>query len=71
MSDATICIRVNGEPLTLPRGSTLSSLLAQRSLAPQAVASARNGEFVPRSARAACTLADGDDIALFMPIVGG
>jgi sulfur carrier protein len=62
---------VNGDPCTLPDGSTLSELLASLAQAPEAVATAVNGEFVARPQRDSRVLQPGDDITCFQPIVGG
>jgi sulfur carrier protein len=64
-------ILVNGEPTDLPTGTTLAELVARRGLSPEAVASAVEGRHVPRAARAARVLAEGESVTLFQPIVGG
>jgi sulfur carrier protein len=38
---------------------------------PQALATAVNGEFVPREARAQCVLRERDAVFTFQPITGG
>ena len=43
-------VSVNGEPRTLPRPMTVTSLLASIGLDPRKVAVERNREIVPRSA---------------------
>ncbi|MDR2127518.1 MAG: sulfur carrier protein ThiS [Burkholderiaceae bacterium] len=67
----TIGITLDGQSAPVARGSTLADLLAQLGHAPDAVSTAVNGEFVARAARAAYTLAPGDQVLLFHPIVGG
>ena len=62
---------VNGEPQTWSPGLTLAELLHRRGDAPQAVATALNGQFVPRQARAQTTLRAGDALTIFEAIVGG
>lgn len=61
--------------MQLPAGSTLSQALDQLlpALNKQAeqVATAVNGEFVPRGARAGHVLQDGDTVLCFSPITGG
>ena len=52
-------------------GTTLASLIAQQQRPPESVATACNGQFVAREARAGTTLNDGDQVLLFKPIVGG
>lgn len=69
MSDKQIT--VNGEPRTLPQEATLADLVAALGQAPQSLATAVNGEFVPRGARAALQLRDGDAVFTFQPITGG
>lgn len=64
-------ILVNGEPVDLPAGTTLAELVALRGLAPEAVASAVEGRHVPRAARVARVLLEGESVTLFQPIVGG
>ena len=80
MSTATstaqnITVHTDHGPLSLPCGSTLSDALAQLlpRLGKQAeqVATAVNGEFVPRGARAEHPLQDGDAVLCFSPITGG
>ena len=48
----TITITINGEPRQLPAGSTLADVLAASSQPAASFASAVNGEFVARDARA-------------------
>lgn len=73
MNDATstLSVTLNGHAHRLPVGGTLAELLAQAGLDPQAVATAVNGTFVPRHARAERQLAPGDSVTGFQPIVGG
>jgi sulfur carrier protein len=64
-------ILVNGQPRAVPEGCTLHALLEMDRTGAQAVATAVNGEFVPRDARAAHALHDGDAVTFFEPITGG
>lgn len=64
-------VHLDGSPCTLPEDSTLADLLALRGLTADAVATAVNQRFVPRTARAATVLRDGDQITTFEPITGG
>lgn len=64
-------ITVNGEPRAIAEDTTLADLVAALGQAPQALATAVNGEFVPRDARAGLRLADGDAVFTFQPITGG
>jgi sulfur carrier protein len=64
-------ITVNGEPRAIEGHETLADLIAALGQAPAALATAVNGEFVPRSARASVQLRDGDAVFTFQPITGG
>jgi sulfur carrier protein len=64
-------ITLNGQPQTLPAGTTLADLIAASTAEPLSLATAVNGEFVPREARAQVWLRDGDAVLTFQPITGG
>ena len=64
-------LRLDGHPHAVPAGATLADLVAAQGHAPEAVASAVNGDFVPRGQRAAQKLQAGDAVLLFRPITGG
>jgi sulfur carrier protein len=64
-------ITLNGEARQLQDGATLADLIAALDQAPQALATAVNGEFVPRDTRAQRQLRDGDAVFTFQPITGG
>lgn len=64
-------ITLNGEPKQLQPGATLADLIASLTGQPQALATAVNGDFVPREARAKTPLNDGDAVFTFQPITGG
>lgn len=64
-------VTVNGEPRELPAGSSLADLVAACGVAPEALATAVNGEFVARDHRAQRPLAPGDAVFTFQPITGG
>ena len=66
-----IHITLNGEARQLPAGSTLADVLATRGQPAATFASAVNGEFVARDARATTPLADGDAVFTFQAITGG
>lgn len=70
--DATnrTAILVNGEP-TETQVRTLADLVADRGLAENQVATALNGEFVPKGARAATLLREGDKVEIVAPRQGG
>ena len=64
-------VTVNGSPHALPQPTTLADLVGRLGHPPTAIATAVNGDFVPRGARADRVLADGDRVQCFQPIVGG
>jgi sulfur carrier protein len=63
-------IVVNGEPVETP-ARTLAELVAGQGFSATAVATAVNGDFVPREARAARLLAGGDTVEIVAPRQGG
>ena len=67
----TMQITLNGEPRPIPEGQTLADLVAALGAPPQSLATAVNGEFVARAARAQTPLRDGDAVFTFQPITGG
>ncbi|MFN3568637.1 MAG: sulfur carrier protein ThiS [Polaromonas sp.] len=71
MTPITITITLNGEARELPPGSTLADALAESSQPAASFASAVNGEFVARDARANTVLSDGDAVFTFQAITGG
>jgi len=64
-------ITVNGEPRAMEAQATLADLIAALGQPPEAIATAINGEFVPRDARAATPLREGDAVFTFQAITGG
>lgn len=69
-----ITIQTDRGALPLPAGSTLDEALAHilsPHQPPHQIATAVNGTFVPRTARASQVLADGDTVLCFAPITGG
>ena len=66
----TITVTVNGSPETT-RARTLQAWVDALGVLPAALATAVNGNFVPRSLRAQQPLAEGDTILTFQPIEGG
>jgi sulfur carrier protein len=68
---SAVRVQLDGETIELAPGSTLAELLARRGVSPEAVATAVNGDFVARAARAARTLSTGDSVMCFKPITGG
>lgn len=63
-------ILVNAEPREIT-GSVLSDALAELGFDSPAVATALNGDFVPRDSRAATALAEGDRLEVLAPMQGG
>jgi sulfur carrier protein len=68
---SSINITLNGETRTEPVGISLADFIALLGASPQSLATAINQHFVPRDARAARILVDGDAITTFQPITGG
>lgn len=70
-----ITVRTDQGPLSLPAGSTLAQaldhLLPRLNKPAESVATAVNGQFVPRGARTGHVLNDGDAVLCFSPITGG
>ena len=64
-------ITINGEPRTVPESATLADLVSALGEAPQSLATAINGDFVPRNAREGTRLREGDAVFTFQPITGG
>jgi sulfur carrier protein len=69
-TSAATRIRLNGAPLET-RARTLADLVAVEGYAQAAVATAVNGNFVPRQERAATLLAAGDRVEIVAPRQGG
>ena len=69
-SDNRLRIIVNGEA-TETDAATLADLIARVGYKESAVATARNGDFVPRGARAQTRLAPNDSIEIVAPRQGG
>lgn len=63
-------IELNGRPAET-EAPTLSALLAERGHDPACVATALNGDFVPREAREATPLHPGDRVEVLRPMQGG
>jgi sulfur carrier protein len=69
-ASATITVVVNGNPESTA-ARTLQAWVEARGALPAALATAVNGNFVPRSLRAQQPLTEGDTILTFQPIEGG
>ena len=63
-------VLVNGERRE-PRAASLAELVAQLGFGQEAVATALNGDFVPRRERASTALRPGDNIEIVAPHQGG
>ena len=66
-----LLVTLNGAVHAVASGTSLADLLQSQGHAEHSVATAINGTFVPRSARAAHLLEASDQITCFQPIVGG
>lgn len=71
MNETTIDITVNGEARQVASGASVADLVSTLADTPVAVATAVNGDFVARSARADRVLQAGDALFVFQPITGG
>jgi sulfur carrier protein len=70
-SDAPLAVQLNGQALAWTPGLTVAAALEQGAYAADAVATAVNGEFVPRGQRGGTALQPGDQLTVFTAIVGG
>jgi sulfur carrier protein len=66
-----IDVVVNGEPRTVPPGTTVSALIDELGLADRRVAVERNREVVPRAQHSSTVLAAGDRLELVTFVGGG
>ena len=64
-------VTLNGEAREVDAGTTLADLIASLATEPQSLATAVNGDFIAREARAQLALRDGDAVFTFQPITGG
>ncbi|MEO6277792.1 sulfur carrier protein ThiS [Roseateles sp.] len=67
MSDFTL----NHEPRPWREALSVAALVAEQGRAPDAVATAINGIFVPRARRDTTLIQPGDELTLIQPITGG
>ncbi|CAM4026102.1 sulfur carrier protein ThiS [Roseateles saccharophilus] len=67
MSEYTL----NGQAQAWREGLSVAALLAELERAPDAVATALNGAFLPRGRREATLIQPGDALTLIQPITGG
>ncbi|MDR9432547.1 MAG: sulfur carrier protein ThiS [Spiribacter sp.] len=64
-------IQVNGNPQTLPEGSSIETLLEQLKLSGQRIAVEHNEDVIPRSEYAQTALQAGDRVEIIRAIGGG
>ena len=70
-TDAATEILLDGQPRQVSQDCSLQQLMEELGLQPADAATAVNGRFVPRAARADQRLQPGDSVLLFRAIVGG
>lgn len=71
MNDVFASVALNGEPLRIADGCTVSALLQDQGLGERRVAVEVNGVIVPRSRHDNHVLADGDTIEIVHALGGG
>jgi thiamine biosynthesis protein ThiS len=64
-------ITVNGQPRTVPGGTTVADLVALLGLGDRPVAVERNRDVVPRATHGSCTLQAGDVLEVVSFVGGG
>ena len=67
----TFEVRINGEPRSVARGSTIAALVAEIGLDPARVAVERNLAIVPRSTLGQIMVEDGDAFEIVHFVGGG
>jgi sulfur carrier protein len=66
-----VSVRVNGERLMLPGGTTVAALIEKLRVSSPRVAVERNREIVPKAAYATTSLTDGDELEVVEFVGGG
>ena len=66
-----ISVRVNGEPLALPEGSSIVALLEKLRVSTPRVAVERNREIVPKASYPTTALTEGDELEVVEFVGGG
>jgi sulfur carrier protein ThiS len=62
----------NSAELEVPEGASVGDAIAQLAMPPEGgYLVIHNGATVPKGARAACRLAEGDELAIMPPLKGG
>jgi sulfur carrier protein len=69
MSEVTV--RVNGEPMRLPEGSSVAALVEKLQLSTPRLAVERNREIVPKTEYASTPLSEGDELEVVEFVGGG
>ena len=69
--DASLSIRVNGEPRQVPGGTSIACMVSLLGIDPQRVAVERNLEIVPRSTLTDISVEDGDEYEIVHFVGGG
>ncbi len=64
-------LTVNGKPVELPDGSTVTGLLSHLAVEPARVAIERNQDIIPRRTWAVARLVEGDHIEIVTFVGGG
>ena len=64
-------LTVNGKPVELPDGSTVTALIAQLGMEPAKVAIERNQDVIPRRTWSEARLSEGDHIEIVTFVGGG
>ncbi len=64
-------VRVNGEPMNLPEGTTVAGLLERLGVPRDRVAVERNRDIVPRGEHTATALQEGDEVEVVHFVGGG
>jgi sulfur carrier protein len=66
-----IQVTINGEPQSVPEGTTVAGLLRVLGKEPRYLAVERNLELIPRSRHAECVLSPHDEIEIVTLVGGG
>jgi sulfur carrier protein len=69
--DYQVSVTVNGQPVRLPRATTVTTLLETMDTADKRIAVERNGEIVPRSQHGTTVIEDGDQLEIVIAVGGG
>ena len=71
MNSPSVSITVNGQPQTVPQGTTVAAWVAEQGWHPQQVAVEINQELVPRTERETVQIQAGDRIETVTLVGGG